>query len=225
MRFGIHLEIDMSFIHFIPHFQHIGWKYLIICVYFRFFSFIANTLSVLEMESQNGTIFSDLSAVKSTLTSIQSKLCILPDASVLSAKDGLSHLENFIISEINLISKKVSLISQNVELLLSCLDGNLHISNELEEMLHAVSHGRLPRGWGYPVTYFNVDLQTWLNDLVKKMEMLVDYQENVEDVISFDVSAFLRPQMFVEALLMEQARKEYMEVQDVVMEIEVRREI
>lgn len=177
------------------------------------------------MECQNNNIFADLCVVRPTLTSIQSKLCILPDASVISAKDGLSHLENFIIAEINLVSKKINHISQDIQLLLSCLDGNLHINNELEEMLHSVSHGRLPREWGYPESCVNVDLQTWLNDLIKKMEMLVDYQENVEDVISFDVYAFLRPKMFVEALLMEQARKEYMEVQDVVMEIEVRREI
>lgn len=149
------------------------------------------------------------------------KLCEVDDPSDQPYTDNLSHLDSFVNSEIQLLSEKLKSITTDLELLGKALDGQIYLNSKLETVFQAISHNSYPQGWGYPGARDGLRAEQLVEESIKKMELLRSYRKNGNAVVCYEIAAFLRPKRFLKALLMEQARREYMEVQDVTMEVQV----
>lgn len=152
---------------------------------------------------------------------IFSKLCKVQTAPDHGIGDTtLSHLDSFIQSEIQILSSKIKTITLDLELLMKAFDGQIHLNTALEKLVETISDKVHPQEWGYPGVKEETGVDELVDEIIRKIDLLQNYQEK-RNVVCYDITGFVRPKGFLKALMMEQARKEYMEVQDIIMEVQV----
>ncbi|XP_041479286.1 dynein heavy chain domain-containing protein 1-like isoform X6 [Lytechinus variegatus] len=158
------------------------------------------------------------------LLSLEEELTIIPPLPPPPA-ESLNHLQNFISSEVSLLSCLLERVHADVDLLLKAVVGEAALAPDINDILSALSSNVVPSRWALRkggVLPNRMLLPDWLKHLRKRVETLQGYVDAGEAVSPYyRLDSFSHPEAFMDAVMLEHGRKEYLELHQLQMNIEV----
>ena len=195
--------------------------YFMLCV--LFYRYLSDALQALEhCKPVHQTWY--YPALPKLLLSLDEELSNLPSLPSPSA-ESLDHLQNFISNEIAVLSRLIEEVHYDVDLVLKAVVGDAAHSPEVNEILTALSKRVIPEKWklgGGGVPACRTSLGAWLKEVKGRAELLLGYQKGgAKASTCYRLVAFFHPEAFIDTILLQHARKEYLELHQLQMKIEV----
>ncbi|XP_072179432.1 dynein heavy chain domain-containing protein 1-like [Diadema setosum] len=141
------------------------------------------------------------------------------------APESLNHLQNFIGAEIAAVGSLIDRVQFDVDLALKAVVGEAALTPGVDRILSPLSRNCIPEDWmqeagGVPP--WRTSVKEWLADVKTRVELLLSYKDAGESVSGcYRLAAFSRPNAFIDTVLQEHSRKEYLELHQLKMGIEI----
>ena len=147
-------------------------------------------------------------AVIPTLTTCLQDLPELPE----TRRNQVYPLDIFLHYEVEGYKTLIQTIQSDVFLLQRRARGEIMLSNRYAEVIEALSQDRVPKAWICQTFPSKSTLGQWMNSLAVRIQTLTSYVNNPTDTPSYNLSAFLRPDRFLEAVKQTYARTHFVDV-------------
>ena len=123
------------------------------------------------------------------------------------------------------MSNVLERVQADVDLILKAVVGEAALTPYVSEVLTALSCNIIPSGWTLQrdcVPPNRILLPDWIKELRKRVETMQGYVDGGEEVAAYyRLNSFSHPGAFMDAVMLEHGRKEYLELHQLKMTIEV----
>nr|XP_006818816.1 PREDICTED: uncharacterized protein LOC100376274 [Saccoglossus kowalevskii] len=162
-------------------------------------------------------ILDNISQCLEDVTSYLQNLAPLPQP----PEESLSYLNNFLATEVIQCQKLVNRIHSDIQLALTVAKGETASTQETERMLQSLKMRTVPQSW-LPADYpSSLAVKNFFDNLNCRIFDLTEYCDPQRSTAVYNLSVFSNPGMFLQCIVMEHARKEYLEVQHITLHSQV----
>ncbi|KAL3832089.1 hypothetical protein ACJMK2_023767 [Sinanodonta woodiana] len=167
--------------------------------------------------SVSSAILAQDSLIPQFLSQLQN-LPIMPETSrnQVYAKDILFHFE------VEGFKDMVERIQSDLSLLQRRVKGEVLPEQSLDNIIYALNKNSVPKAWISQTFESCSNVQQWIKELPARMSLLRSYILE-EKTATYNLSVFVRPDRFIEAVKHTYARKHFKDINAVDIEIELRR--
>jgi dynein heavy chain len=139
------------------------------------------------------------------------------DINIKATKKGKTPFVVVCLQECERMNKLLFDMKTSLEELMDGLLGKLNMTENMEELANKLFINMQPPGW-VKVAYPSLkNLADWFDDLVKRCDQLMEYQEELEAPKSLWISGLFNPMSFITAIKQVTARKTGQSLDDMVL--------
>ncbi|XP_070566099.1 dynein heavy chain domain-containing protein 1-like isoform X2 [Ptychodera flava] len=161
-----------------------------------------------------------LDSISQSLEDITTYLQALPPLPQ-PPEESLSHISNFLASEVCAHQKILNIIHTDVHMCVSAAKGEIACTSVVDYMLNALKLRLVPQTW-LPENYpSSLSIENFFEFLGKKIELLGTYCDPGNPATAYNLAVFEKPDVFIQCLLMEHARSEYLEAHQLTLRTQV----
>lgn len=176
------------------------------------------------------TAFERVESVLSGLASSLQNMAELPAAATLEAsRDQLNPIDAFLFGEVEARQHELALVQQELDLLRSVVRCERDCDAEMERAVAELHAGRVPDSWrrrwlpaaGYRSGFAAAgegDLVQWVRELEESMRLLCAYADQQTRPPAYCLSAFVRPDLLLQAVLVCHARAHLADINELCLE-------
>ncbi|XP_077979356.1 dynein heavy chain domain-containing protein 1-like [Glandiceps talaboti] len=136
-------------------------------------------------------------------------------------EESLSYVDNFLANEVFAYQKSLNTIHADVHLCVAVAKGETACTPAMQVMMDALKDNMVPSSWlptNYPV---QLSVDDFFDTLQRKLELLSTYCSKEKAAISYNLAVFNNPEAFSQCVLMEHARREYIECQQLTLQTHI----
>ncbi|XP_069111191.1 dynein heavy chain domain-containing protein 1-like isoform X1 [Argopecten irradians] len=141
----------------------------------------------------------------------------LPDTN----RNQVLPLDSFLHGEVECYRSLLATIQADLALLQRRARGEILLSKSFEDVIAALSSDRVPEAWLAQTFPSATSFTEWINSLPTKIETLLSYLKQSPHVPTYKLSAFMRPDRFLEAIKQTHARKNFKDVNSIEFDVQV----
>ncbi|XP_041366047.1 dynein-1-beta heavy chain, flagellar inner arm I1 complex-like isoform X2 [Gigantopelta aegis] len=136
-----------------------------------------------------------------------------------TSRDQINPVDVFLHYEVAGYRRLLRTVQTDLDLLLRCSRGEVSLNKNLMDTLDSICQDGVPAAWLADTFPSCLSLKLWLNILPERMRTLITYLDG--DVLSYNLTTFLRPDRFFDAVVQTYARKYFKDANSIRLDVQV----